>query len=101
MRRKLIHIRATASIRRLDQIKATLDYASLTTDVMLLAADLWASARSAGLPTAAPEALDGDCILAAQALLAIGPIDTVTVATDNIAHLSRFVDARLWETITA
>ncbi len=47
------------------------------------------------------EALDGDCILAAQALMAAGPTDTVTVATDNVAHLSRFVDAQLWETITA
>jgi predicted nucleic acid-binding protein len=101
VRRKLIHIRATAGFRRLDQVKSTLDYAPLTTDVMLLAADLWAAARSAALPTAAPEALDGDCILAAQAVLAASPADTVTVATDNVAHLSRFVDARLWEAITA
>jgi predicted nucleic acid-binding protein len=101
VRRKLIHIRATAGIRRLDQVKSTLDYAPLTTDVMLLAAELWAAARSVGLPTAKPEALDGDCILAAQALLAAGPDDTVTVATDNIAHLSRFLDARLWEAIIA
>jgi len=101
VRRKLIHIMATAGIRRLDQVKATLDYAPLTTDVMLRAAELWAAARSAGLPTAGSEALDGDCILAAQALLAAGPDDTVTVATDNVSHRSRFVDARLWETITA
>ena len=101
VRRKLIHIGATAGIRRLNQVKTTLDYAPLTTDVMLLAADLWASARRAGLPTAAPEALDGDCILAAQALMATGPADTVTVAPDNVVHLSRFVDAQLWETITA
>jgi hypothetical protein len=98
--RKLIHIRASAGIRRLDQVKTTLDYAPITTDVMLRAAELWAMARSAGLPTAGPDALDGDCILAAQALLSIGPIDTVTVATDNVAHLSRYVDAQLWETIT-
>ena len=55
---KLIHIGATAGIRRLDQVKATLDYAPITTDVMMLAAELWASsaeqrvadgsARSAG-----------------------------------------------------
>ncbi len=44
VRRKLIHIRATAGVRRLDQVKATLDYAPLTTDAMLLAADLWAAA---------------------------------------------------------
>ena len=74
--------------------------ALFTTDVMLRAAELWALVRSAGLPTAAPDALDGDCILAAQAMLAAGPVDTVTVATDNLGHLSRFVDARLWETIT-
>jgi predicted nucleic acid-binding protein len=100
VRRKLIHIRAAAGIRRLDQVKSTLEYAPITTDVMLRAAGLWAAARSAGLPTAGPDALDGDCILAAQALLSIGPIDTVTVATDNVAHISRYVDARLWETIT-
>jgi predicted nucleic acid-binding protein len=100
IRRKLIHIQATAGLRRLNQVKATLDYAPITTDVMLRAAELWATARSAGLPTAGPDVLDGDCILAAQALLSIGPSDSATVATDNVSHLSGFVDARLWETIT-
>ena len=52
VRRKLIHLGATAGIRRLDHVKATLDYAPLTTDIMLLAAELWAKARSSGLPTA-------------------------------------------------
>ena len=67
---------------------------------MLRAAELWAAARSVGLPTAGSDALDGDCILAAQAELAAGPSDTVTVSTDNVAHLSRFIDAQLWEAIT-
>ena len=98
--RKLIHIQAIAGIRRLDRVKATLDYAPITTDVMLRAAELWAAARSAGLPTAGPDALDGDCILAAQALLSVGPSDAVTVATENVAHLFEVVDAQLWETIT-
>ena len=62
MRRKLIHIQAIAAIRRVDQVKATLDYAPITTDVMLLAAELWAAARSAGLPTAGPDASDGGVI---------------------------------------
>ncbi|MFI5454046.1 MAG: hypothetical protein ACHRXM_01205 [Isosphaerales bacterium] len=39
-------------------------------------------------------------LLAAQAELAAGTNDTVTVATDNVAHLSRFIDAQLWEAIT-
>jgi predicted nucleic acid-binding protein len=100
VRRKLIHIGATAGVLRLDLVKATLDYAPLSTDVMLRAAELWAQARRAGLATAALEALDGDCILAAQALQAAGPGDVVTVATENVGHLTRFVDARPWETIT-
>ena len=100
VRRKLIHIGATAGIRRLDQIKATLDYAPITTDVMIRAAKLWADLRRAGTPTAAPGSLDGDCILGAQALLSVGQGDVMTVATMNVGHLSRFVDARLWESIT-
>jgi predicted nucleic acid-binding protein len=100
VRRELLRVGATAGIRRLDQVKAGLDYAPITTDVMLKAAELWAAARRAGRPTAAPEALDGDCILAAQALLAAGPGDVVTVATDNVGHLARFVDARPWDQIT-
>jgi hypothetical protein len=66
---------------------------------MLLAADLWAQARKSGLPTAPPDALDGDVILAAQALLATGPGDVVTVATGNVGHLAQFVDAQPWEKI--
>ena len=40
-------------------------------------------------------------ILAAQALTAIGPDNTATIATDNVGHLARFagVDAREWRTI--
>ena len=90
---------ATAGIRRLDVVKATNEYAPITTDVMLRAAELWADVRRKGLPTSAADALDGDCILAATALHASGPGDAVTVATDNVGHLSRFVDAQLWETI--
>jgi hypothetical protein len=100
VRRKLIHIGSTSSIIRLDNLKAGYDYAPITTEVMHLAAGLWAQARRAGLPTAGDKALDGDVILAAQALLSAGPGDVVTVATDNVGHLSRFVDAQTWESIT-
>lgn len=101
IRRELLRCGATAGIRRLDQVKATLDYAPISTDVMLREAELWADVRRAGRPTAPDDALDGDCILSAQALLAPGPGDTVTVASDNVGHLSRFpgIDARLWESI--
>jgi predicted nucleic acid-binding protein len=100
VRRKLLHVGATAGLRRLDRVKATLDYAPLTTDVMIRAAEVWAALRRAGLPTAAPGSLDGDCLLAAQALTAVGPGDVLTVATDNVGHLGRMVDAQTWETVT-
>ncbi len=99
VRRELIRLGAATGLRRLDQVKATLEYAPITTDVMLQAAEFWAKARRAGLPTTDPHALDGDCILAAQAILAPGPGDVVIVATENVGHLARFVDARPWDRI--
>ena len=99
VRRKLLHLGATAGIARLDRLQVGFDYVPITTGVMLRAAELWAAARRAGLPTTSPDALDGDCILAAMAQLATDPGDVVTVATDNVGHLGRFVDARPWDQI--
>ena len=99
VRRELLRVGSTAGLARLDLVKAKLYYAPLTTDAKLRADELWADARRQGKPTASPEALDGDVILAAQALMAGGPGDTVIVATGNVGHLGRFVDARLWDKI--
>ncbi len=99
VRRKLIHSGATAGLARLDRLKVGFDYAPITTDVMIRAAELWADARRRGRPMAPPEALDGDCLLAAQALLTAGPGDVLSVATDNVGHLGLFVDARPWDQI--
>jgi hypothetical protein len=69
---------------------------------MLRAAAFWADARQRGVPTASPDALDADCIIAAMAATAFHPSDTVTIATSNVSHLARFpgIDARDWFTIT-
>lgn len=99
VRRELLRVGTTAGLARLDLVKSNFHYAPLTTDVMLRAAELWADARRQGKPTASPDALDGDVILAAQALVAGGPGDTVMVATGNVGHLGRFVDARIWDQI--
>ena len=66
------------------------------------AAAFWADVRRAGVPTASPESLDADGILAAQAIEAAGPTDTLVVATTNPGHLLRFpdLDARDWDTIS-
>jgi predicted nucleic acid-binding protein len=96
VRRNLLLTGLTPSVARLDQLKRFLTYLPLTTDTMMKAAALWAEARKTGQPTADPKELDADVILAAQALAA-GAI----VATENVGHLARFVEARHWRDITA
>ena len=66
---------------------------------MLKAAQLWATSRQAGMPTADLKELDGDVILAAQALLIVESGEGVVIATTNVGYLSRFVEARHWRDI--
>jgi predicted nucleic acid-binding protein len=99
LRRKLLHLiqkgQATIrSIERLDDLERLLDYLPLDTEVMHQAAELWAEARRHEHPTAADEALDGDVILAAQAISVSG-----TVVTANRRHLSQFVATTQWSDI--
>lgn len=101
VRRKLLHKGLDASVERLDTLKARLDYWPITTAAMLRAAGLWAHLRRIGRPTAGPDTLDADAILAVQALAADIEGEAVIVATANLKHLSLFpgLDARYWETI--
>jgi hypothetical protein len=64
------------------------------------AASLWAIARQQGRPTAVDAALDIDVIFAAQAKGIERDGHEVGIATTNVAHLARFVDARRWDVIT-
>ncbi|MEG4960093.1 nucleic acid-binding protein [Microcoleus sp. K4-B3] len=100
VRRELIRAGKERGIRKLDLFKNVLTYRPLTTEVMLLAAQLWADARRRGRPTAEPNALDGDVILAAQAILEGSEVNEVVIATTNVGHLSQFVDAREWRLIS-
>jgi predicted nucleic acid-binding protein len=97
VRRELLRANRTRSIFLLDQflhdnITIRLDSAQLRH-----AAELWAQVRQLGLPTAGPDSLDADAIVAAQALSVNDP--KMTVATANPGHLSRFVTAELWQNI--
>jgi predicted nucleic acid-binding protein len=83
------------ALSRLDELKQELNYLLLSTAQMLKAAELWAMAWKSGLPTADPRELDCDVILAAQALSV-----NAIVATENIKHLARFVEARHWKDIS-
>lgn len=94
VRRGLIAAGMTRSIRRLDEFKDVLFYLPLSTATMLDAANLWAMARQLGKSVADPKELDGDVILAAQARQA-----GATVISENIGHLSVFVEARDWRDV--
>jgi len=51
IRRELLRARKTAGLAKLDLLKTSLRYLPITTDTMLLAADLWAQARQRGHST--------------------------------------------------
>ena len=102
VRRELIRANRLVGIQRLDDWKERIEYKPLTTETMLKAAEFWAESRKAGKPTASPDALDGDVILAAQAYLIaeeVGDRIPVVVATTNVNHLERFVIAKIWQDI--
>lgn len=98
VRRELLRLRRRAAIVRLDALAQAAKYLPITTVAMRRAAELWAQARQQGQPTAGDNTIDADMILAAQALT-LGTPDVV-IATTNVSHLSLFVPAEHWQTIT-
>jgi toxin FitB len=96
LRRKLLHLRAAASLGALDALASRIAYVPLDTATMRLSAELWARLRAAGTPTAGDGALDADVILAAQAILR-----GATVVTTNVRHLGRLVPAMAWPEVPA
>jgi predicted nucleic acid-binding protein len=99
LRRELIRASKTRGIQQLDQLKTTIPYFPITTEVILKAAELWAQARNQGYPTASPDAIDGDVILAAQAMILRSQGYNTIIATTNVGHLSRFTIAKTWQEI--
>lgn len=94
IRRELLRAGKTRGLQRLDALIATFEYLPITTTVMRRAAELWADTRQRGLPTADPKAIDADVILAAQARAMAAA--EVVVATTNVRHLSRLIEAKVW-----
>jgi predicted nucleic acid-binding protein len=99
VRRELLRAGLLQSLRRLDNLKQTLEYIPIQTDTILLAASLWAETRQTGQPTADPKALDGDVILSAQGRLLCDETTEAIIATTNVAHLNRFITALDWQSI--
>ena len=102
LRRELLRARKASGIARLDAFVQSdpSRYLALTDKALRLAAELWATARQQGRPTSPALDLDVDVILAAQALV-FGGGSEIIVVTTNPRHLRQFVDARLWNDVSA
>ena len=95
LRRELLRLGAVRSLSRLDELTRELPYVPVTTATWRRAAALWAVARNAGNVTAPPEALDGDVLVAAQALE-----ESAIVLTTNTKHFdSLSVSALEWKAV--
>jgi toxin FitB len=100
VRRELIRSGRVQGINRLDMLQTITGYAPITTQIMLQAAQLWATARNQGQPTADDKALDADVILAATALTISAQGYNTVIATTNVKHISRFTVAKNWQDIS-
>ena len=101
VRRKLIRARKSKGLVSLD-VWNTADpdrYLHLSHSALRLAAELWARARNAGTSTADPKELDGDVLIAAQALDMGLPASDFVIATSNVGHFAQFAPAELWRNI--
>ena len=102
VRRELTRRGASAKLRNLDGLNSRFGHLPVSEEAWNRAAELWAYVRTMGGPTAAPDSLDADAIIAGQALTVGQSGDHVTVATGNVRHMARFpgLDARDWPSIT-
>lgn len=88
-------------LKNLDSLPEWIEFLPLTKELMKEAAQVWAEARSQGIPTADNKNIDGDVIIAAQwrLLKEEYPGREVVIATTNVKHLQRFTDADTWRNI--
>jgi len=97
VRRELLRANKVKGIAQLDALIRLVEYLPITTSAMRQAAAFWAQARQQGQPTAGDNTLDGDMILAAQAVTLNA--SEVVIATTNVGHLARFAPAEMWQNI--
>jgi predicted nucleic acid-binding protein len=88
-------------IEKLDEAKDLIEFLPVTSEILLVAAELWADTRMRGQPTADDRSLDADLIICAtwRLLAASEPGRYSTIATTNVKHLSRFAVAEKWQDI--
>jgi predicted nucleic acid-binding protein len=94
LRRELLRIDSRRSLDRLDELTRELRYIPVTTATWRAAARLWALQRKAGRVTAAEGGLDGDVLIAAQALA-----EDAVIVTPNTRHFDSMVRAVTWQEV--
>jgi len=94
LRRELLRIDSRRSLDRLDELTRELRYIPVTTATWRAAARLWALQRKAGRVTAAVGGLDGDVLIAAQALA-----EDAVIVTPNTRHFDSMVRAVTWQEV--
>lgn len=94
LRRELLRIDSRRSLDRLDELTRELRYIPVTTATWRAAARLWALQRKAGRVTAAEGGLDGDVLIAAQALA-----ENAVIVTPNTRHFDSMVRAVTWQEV--
>ncbi len=82
---------ACKAIPRLDMVIHVLGRIPVADETTVLASRIWAHCRKHGIVTAPKEALDGDVLLVAHALIERAKGNVVEVATTNSADLSSVV----------
>jgi predicted nucleic acid-binding protein len=97
IRRELLRGKKINGLKKLDELKSAIYYYPIDSEIMLTAAQLWAESRQRGMPTADARELDGDVILAAQAIQLQAKGYEVTIVTTNVGHLAQFVTASHWQ----
>ena len=97
IRRELLRGKKINGLKKLDELKSAIYYYPIDSEIMLTAAQLWAESRQRGMPTADARELDGDVILAAQAIQLQSKGYEVTIVTTNVGHLAQFVTASHWQ----
>lgn len=95
LRRELLREGKEKSLQRLDALR-NICLIPINSETILKAAELWAWVRNQGQPTASNDSLDGDVILAAQAILQLNSFDKVIVVTTNVKHISRFTSSGIF-----
>lgn len=89
LRRELLRAGKTKSINRLNNLIYNC-LIPLDSPTMKKAAELWSIIRRQGRPTASNDSLDGDVIIAAQAIMQLDKFDQVVIVTTNLNHILQF-----------